>query len=58
MECNSNSDNCKLPYNILYSKYTTLPIEINNNDIDILLNNSDSSDNKNNFTQPPFGMYI
>ena len=55
----SRTDNIvKLPYNILYSKYTTLPIEINNNDIDILLNNSDSSDNKNNFTQPPFGMYI
>jgi ATP-dependent Lon protease len=53
----SSSDNIiKLSYNVLYDKYTTLPIQINNKDIDILLNNSDSNDNTT-FNQPPFGMY-
>jgi ATP-dependent Lon protease len=53
----SSSDNIiKLSYNVLYEKYTTLPIQINNKDIDILLNNSDSNDNTT-FNQPPFGMY-
>jgi hypothetical protein len=53
----SSSDNIiKLSYNVLYDKYTTLPIRINNKDIDILLNNSDSNDNTT-FNQPPFGMY-
>jgi ATP-dependent Lon protease len=54
----SSTDNIiKLSYNVLYDKYTTLPIKITNKDIDILLNNSDSSDS-NNINQPPFGMYM
>ena len=53
----SSSDNIiKLSYNVLYDKYVTLPIQINNKDIDILLNNSDSNDTTNS-NQPPFGMY-
>lgn len=54
---NKNDNIVKLSYNVLYDKYTTLPIKINNNDIDILLNNSDSSDNDTSTNKPPFGMY-
>lgn len=51
------SDNIvKLNYNILYEKYTKLPIHIEINDVDILLKNSDNVlviEDK-----VPFGMYM
>ena len=56
----TKSDNViKLSYNVLYDKYTTLPIHIKNDDIDILLKNSDSNDNGNTkFNDTPFNMYM
>ena len=56
----TKSDNViKLSYNVLYDKYTTLPIHIKNDDIDILLKNSDSNDNGNTkFNDTPFHMYM
>ena len=49
----------KLSYNVLYDKYTSLPIHIKNNDIDILLSKSDSNDNSSiKFNDPPFHMYM
>jgi len=54
----NKSDNIvKLNYNVLYEKFTSLPIQITNKDVDILLKQSDSNESSIN-DKVPFGMYM
>lgn len=52
---NKSDDIIKLNYNILYEKYSKLPLNVEINDVDILLKNSDFTSEI--VDQPPYGMY-